>query len=40
MYKKVKRRVRHAEKNSDIPRDKMLGRCSRRGWGIGIASVV
>jgi len=28
-----RRRVRSAEKGANIPRDKMVGRVTRRGWG-------
>ena len=36
--KKIRRAMRQREKNSDVKFDKMIGRCCRRGWGIGISS--
>ena len=39
--KKYNRRLmRRREKNADIPRDKMVGRASRRGWGAGFPALV
>ena len=36
----ARRKVRRGENlNTDVPvRDKTIGRCSRRGYGVGIAS--
>lgn len=31
-----RRAMRRREKDSDIPRDKMVGRAHRRGWGVGV----
>jgi hypothetical protein len=32
-----RRRMRRRDRNSEVKRDIMLGRASRRGWGKGIA---
>lgn len=35
---RAKRSIRHREKSSDVKFDKMIGRCTRRDWGAGLAS--